>query len=99
MLPRPGKLHLFIEHLLHAGPVTLPQCLGSAHATWLSHVLRRPVLFFVPVWSWVAPRAEPKEGLGADSLLGRAPRGLCEGRERETEKEEEPKRWRVEGMS
>jgi len=84
VLPRPGELHLVIKHLSRAGPVTV-RCWGPAWATISSgdHVCLEELCYFLSL-------SEPSEGLGADGLLGRAPRGLREGRERETEKKQRP---------
>lgn len=62
--------------------------LGSAWATISPgdhHACLEELCYFLSL-------SEPSEGLGADGLLGRAPRGLCEGREREMEK---PLQWGV----
>ena len=69
VLPRPGELHLVIKHLSRAGPVTV-RCWGPAWATISSgdHVCLEELCYFLSL-------SEPSEGLGADGLLGRAPRG------------------------
>ena len=84
VLPLPGELHLVIKHLSRAGPVTV-WCWGPAWATISSgdHMCLEELCDFLSL-------SEPSEGLGADGLLGRAPPGMREGRERETEKKQRP---------
>lgn len=70
------------EHLPRAGPVIV-QCWDlrvPPSAQVIINACLEELCYFLPL-------SEPSEGLGADGLLGRAPRGLREGRERETEKQ------------